>query len=131
MSILGIGVDLVHVPRIMALITRRTPHRFATRILNDQEFSQMKSLDEPTLHDYARFLSVRWAVKEAAYKAMFPTVYPTWKELSYRGIEGFNKPSVAYHPFDRRDGLKIGPIHLSVSHDGEYVVATVIAEVPH
>ena len=71
----------------------------------------------------------RWAIKEAAYKAIYHTVKPTWKELSYRTIEGQGfKPSLIYEPLDIAEAVKLGRLHASVSHDGDYVFATVIAE---
>ncbi|KAK0468283.1 4'-phosphopantetheinyl transferase [Desarmillaria tabescens] len=122
--ILGIGVDVVHLPRIAALIARRGPERFAQRILSNEELQSWKAIHEV---DRARFLAVRWAVKEAAYKAMYPTVKPTWKHLSFRSLgQEFNgsKPSLIYRPPSL--GTSVGEIHSSVSHDGEYVFASVL-----
>jgi holo-[acyl-carrier protein] synthase len=59
MSILGIGVDIVHVPRIAALLNRRGPTRLATRILNLEEFSRWESLPLSDNPGQARFLSVQ------------------------------------------------------------------------
>ena len=69
-------------------------------------------------------------MKEAAYKALYPIVTPTWKEFTYRGFEATErrKPSLKYHPFQPHDVEKIGRIHVSVSHDGDFVVASVIVE---
>lgn len=68
----------------------------------------------------------RWAVKEAAYKALYPAAKPTWKELTYRslGSKPGPKPSLIYMP----SSTKIGRIHVSVSHDGDYVLAQVLVE---
>ena len=75
----------------------------------------------------------RWCIKEAAYKAMCPTVQPTWKELTYRGLNGSvhgRKPALIYHPSAAAESSKIGPTHISISHDGEYVFASVTIEHP-
>ena len=74
----------------------------------------------------------RWGIKEAAYKAFFPTVKPTWKELTYQGRVGGTqvKPTVLYHPVDPINSQKVGSIHASISHDGDYVLAFVVAGVP-
>jgi hypothetical protein len=56
MGILGVGVDLLHSPRITQLLNRRGPTRFASRVLSLEEISQWKAL--PT-SDQARFLAVR------------------------------------------------------------------------
>lgn len=59
MPILGIGVDLVHVPRIVSLIKRRGSGRLASRILSQEELARWKEIpsnDEPRS---VRFLAVR------------------------------------------------------------------------
>ena len=70
------------------------------------------------------FYTLRWAVKEAAYKAMFPAYRPTWKELSYTSRNVSQKPSLKYDGNNHKDIT----LHVSVSHDGDYVVAQVLAE---
>jgi holo-[acyl-carrier protein] synthase len=57
-------------------------------------------------------------------------VSPTWKELTYRGSneESGVKPTLKYHPFLPYESRKVGRIHVSVSHDGNYVLATVLVE---
>ena len=69
-----------------------------------------------------------WCVKEAAYKALYPTVKPRWKELSYRGMLECSKPTLDYHPTEKKNAKKIGRVHVSVSHDGEYVYSSVLIE---
>lgn len=69
------------------------------------------------------FLVVRWATKEAAYKALSPLYKPTWKDLTVSKVPGDGgKPSLT---FERFVEVKL---HVSVSHDGEYTVASVLAE---
>ncbi|KAG6820096.1 hypothetical protein H0H93_005408 [Arthromyces matolae] len=131
MTILGVGVDILHVPRIAALFHRRGS-RLPARILSQAEFQQFQSIPQD-LARQIRFLAVRWAVKEAAYKSMYPVVLPVWKELSYHGLgEGHlpTKPVLEYHPFVSLNKLKIGTIHASISHDGDYVFAMVTVESP-
>ncbi|KAG6855129.1 hypothetical protein C0991_006058 [Blastosporella zonata] len=132
MAILGIGVDVLHVPRIAALLARRGS-RLPDRILSQMETLQYQLLPTQDISRRIRFLAVRWAVKEATYKAMYPIVQPTWKEVSYHGLgEGQvrRKPVLEYHPLTLSDKSKIGPIHASVSHDGEYVFTSVTIEYP-
>lgn len=75
----------------------------------------------------------RFSVKEAAYKAVYPVVKPTWKEFTYQnfGRDGrASKPQLSYQPFadaSKRLGWKF---HVSVSHDGEYVISNVLVEEP-
>ncbi|KAI6047254.1 4'-phosphopantetheinyl transferase [Pisolithus marmoratus] len=137
MPVHGIGIDILHVPRLAALIKRRGLSKLASRILSPVELDAFRSLtsqpeDNGTsmanerghMESIVRFLGVRWAVKEAAYKALYP-LRPTWKELTYTSFDVKHglKPVLAY------SGL--GPqarLHVSASHDGEYVVASVLAE---
>lgn len=69
-------------------------------------------------------------MKEAVYKAVYPTIKPTWKEFSYRGLQDGLKPLLLYHPYVQSEGRKLGDIHVSVSHDGEYIFASVLVEDP-
>ena len=146
MAILGIGVDVVHVPRILALLNRRRPDRFASRILSTTEYGQWQALQmSDDIQDRVQFLAVRyiktvgynnflilirlfrrWSVKEASYKAMYPVVKASWKELTYEKISG--KPTLRYDPILHANRHKIGRTHVSVSHDGDYVYSSVLIE---
>jgi len=122
----GIGIDIVHVPRITSLISRRGALRLASRILSTSELSDWNSVP---LGSQDRFLAVRWAVKEAVYKATYPAIQPTWKQLTYRGFRDGTKPTVEYRPAVKLDQRKkVMKMHVSVSHDGEYVFASVLVE---
>jgi holo-[acyl-carrier protein] synthase len=55
MSILGIGVDVVHIPRIAALLNRY-PQRLASRILSPHEAVESHLLADKT------FIAVRYGV---------------------------------------------------------------------
>jgi len=121
MAILGIGADIVYIPRFLALLQRRSPSALARRILSQPELEDWNT----TRSDHARFLAVRWALKEATYKAVYPTLRPTWKDVSYHplgALEAGSKPSMSY---ESQPGLTL---HCSVSHDGDYVFATVLVE---
>ena len=68
----------------------------------------------------------RWSVKEASYKAMYPVVKASWKEFTYENFS--KKPSLRYDPILDANRHKIGQIHVSVSHDGDYVYSSVLVE---
>lgn len=132
MPILGIGVDILYLPRLISLLSRRGSEAFATKILSSQELRTFQLLAEQHGEDKSgritQFLGVRWAVKEAAYKALYP-IRPTWKEVTYSSLNGATgvKPTLVYHPVHD----DVGPtskLHVSVSHDGDYVYAQVIVE---
>lgn len=141
MTIYGIGVDLLHVPRMALLLNRRGANKIASRILSPSERSAFCQLWQDS-GSATQFLGVRyvprrvllqisdianrWAVKEAAYKALYP-LRPTWKELTYTTFDPRtgSKPALVFQPdvSDQRPRL-----HVSVSHDGEYILAYVVAE---
>ncbi|KAL1724457.1 4'-phosphopantetheinyl transferase superfamily [Schizophyllum commune] len=152
MAILGIGVDLVHLPRIAAALSRH-PSRFPARILSPSELSDWRKLETAAAAERVRFLAVRWAVKEAAYKALSAAYRPVWHELTYahgpagrpilqyRPKEGFPHPANGMEDAVSEmkvrkpsEGLgapapRLKALHTSVSHDGEYAIANVLAEV--
>lgn len=85
----GIGVDLLHLPRLTTLLSRRNGHYlqpFARRILTHAELAVFQQkLHDPGL---VRWLGVRWAAKEAAFKACGHAL--GWKQVE-----------VGYHPSGR------------------------------
>lgn len=117
MYTLGVGVDILHLPRLSALLARRkSPSHFAKRILSPSELT-------PWLHTPStQYLAVRWAVKEAAYKAAYPYYSLTWKQLEFLKNKDSPKPFLhsPSHPNLR--------FHASISHDADYVVAIVLAQ---
>ncbi|KAG9317539.1 4'-phosphopantetheinyl transferase [Chiua virens] len=133
MTIHGIGVDLLFVPRMVGLVRRRGTDKLASRILSPSERIVFRRdlVEHATSMDAAtRFLGVRWAVKEAAYKALYP-LRPTWKELTYTTFDPQtgSKPVLVFHPnSDVTMSNQRPKLHVSVSHDGEYIFAHVVAE---
>jgi len=128
MAILGIGVDILHLPR---LTRHLSDNRLAKRILSPAELCEYLALPKENHGRRIRFLGVRWAVKEAMYKAVYPTIKPTWKNFTLRKYAGSPKPDLVYHPKDDLLSIvRLGRIHTSTSHDGDYVFATVVVEQP-
>ncbi|KAK6497419.1 hypothetical protein TWF481_011828 [Arthrobotrys musiformis] len=136
----GIGVDILHLPRLLSLLSRRPISKFTRRILTPNElaeFQKLSSIDPPNpsstsllSNPATRFLATRWAAKEAAYKASINLI-PTTKE-QWMGWKNFEilKGSRGEPLLTIRDGggEKIEDGQVSISHDGEYVIA--IAMVP-
>jgi holo-[acyl-carrier protein] synthase len=144
---LNIGTDVVHLPRILRLISRRGRidgesylERFMRRILCSQEredfhkrfhkplsdTSSSSILQIALKPDMARWLAGRFAAKEAARKAAPGGAASLgWKDVMVRygqpEISGSSRPEVVYLGEESRVGK------LSISHDGDYVVATVLA----
>ncbi|KAL1988607.1 hypothetical protein VTN96DRAFT_9002 [Rasamsonia emersonii] len=148
---LNIGTDVVHLPRILRLISRPRRkgnesylERFTRRILTQQEQHDFHarfyrdnntSPRGPTITtEMARWLAGRFAAKEAARKAAPGGAASVgWKNVLVRtensdsGSDGSSsgRPEVVYLGDGEGDSVRLGK--LSISHDGDYVVATVLA----
>lgn len=59
MTIHGIGVDLLHVPRMAALVLRRGANKIAARILSPSEQGVFGRLSPDKADTVTRFLGVR------------------------------------------------------------------------
>ncbi|KAI0751418.1 4'-phosphopantetheinyl transferase [Daedaleopsis nitida] len=130
MAIFGIGVDVLHVVRIHRLLHGPSGPRFARRILSEREHQVWSAIPLVDSARRTRFVAVRWSVKEAAYKAVFPALRPTWRDFTFHSLsdDGTRKPFLEYHPNGQENVL--GTVHASVSHDGDYVYTTVLVEAP-
>jgi holo-[acyl-carrier protein] synthase len=123
--ILGIGTDIVAVARIEAA-TARHGAPFAARILSSQELSDYATQAHP-----ARFLSKRFAAKEAFAKA---TGHGLRHPVGMRHItvwhDEFGKPFFSFADelaeFLRQRGIVRH--HLSISDERDNAVAFVILE---
>lgn len=62
--ILGIGIDIVHLPRIAAVIERRTSQKLADRILSPSETEHWLCI-ENEIQQQTRFLAVRYVLVPA------------------------------------------------------------------
>ncbi|CEH19557.1 4-phosphopantetheinyl transferase [Ceraceosorus bombacis] len=157
-SIVGIGVDLLSFARLQKLASRsRVPDenawhrsdRLASRILSTEEYEDWRclflaDLGAPTslssTEKPLRWLGLRWAAKEAAYKATFPIAVASlrWKHFSVSQSEkGSGRPTISLSHLGRDQATKF-PLfsidhsalewHLSVSHDAGLIIATVLLE---
>jgi holo-[acyl-carrier protein] synthase len=123
--IYGIGTDIVAVRRVEG-IHARYGGKLAQRVLSPDEWGEYVQVANKE-----RFLAKRFAVKEAFAKAL---------GMGMRGPVSFTAMSVTHDPLGR-PGLDwgpelgswllqrdIGPVHVSLSDEHDYVVAFVIAE---
>ncbi|KAJ9107309.1 hypothetical protein QFC21_000759 [Naganishia friedmannii] len=151
--ITGIGTDILHLARLRNVIARRGADRLARRILSASEMTEFSALhgkqqdDKEGLHAMqTRFLASRWAAKEALYKAAYPTFQLTWKQIELYRDETGVKPMLRY--IKQQPGVKKEEardwdlnarnlptlddvhdrIHVSLSHDGDLLVAYVVLE---
>jgi len=120
MTVKGIGVDLVHLPRLRAVIDR-WQDRFLTRVFTESEIAYCRARRDPVPHFGARF-----AAKEAGLKALGTGLRLgiSWRELEVRRERG-QAPVLVLSGRSREIGLARGGSRmlLALTHDGEYAMA--------
>ncbi len=131
MSVRGVGVDLVRIPRMRAVI-ERWEERFLRRVFTDQEIAYCRSRRDPVPHFAARF-----AAKEAALKALGTGLRlgVRWRDVEVRRERG-QAPVLVLSGRSREICLARGGRHmlLALTHDGEYALAQALLvddEPPH
>ncbi|MBT9432208.1 holo-ACP synthase [Candidatus Sodalis endolongispinus] len=125
MAIVGIGTDIVEIERIEAVVSR-SGDRLARRILSPDEWRQYQQHNQPV-----RFLAKRFAVKEAASKALGTGIRDG---LAFAQFEVCNdalgKPSLRL--FDQAAALAnrlgVTGMHVTLADERHYACATVIFE---
>jgi len=135
-----IGTDIVHLPRIRRLVTKsngRYLAPFMRRILCPTEIDDFRRRyrtdpeeknigDKSDLPGIVRWLGGRFAAKEAARKAAGATTLG-WKDVKVNVFDSSGRPRVLYLLRNQDSEPIEQPASLSISHDGDYVVATVLA----
>lgn len=125
MAILGLGTDIAEIERVDKALNR-TGVAFAQRILTEVEMQRFQSLNSQ-----AKFLAKRFAAKEAASKALGTGIATG---VSFQDFTVTNnvlgKPELTLSGKAKKIALEMGVqhIHLSISDERHYAVATVILE---
>jgi holo-[acyl-carrier protein] synthase len=123
--IAGIGVDLVHVPRIRQAIAR-WQDRFLERVFTPDEIAYARRRRDPAEH-----LAARFAAKEATLKALGTglSMGVRWREMEVRRSRG-ERPRLELSGRTAALGAARGVrvLHVTLTHDGEYAMAQVLAE---
>ena len=149
-SILGTGIDMVHVPSFAEDLAR-PGSVFASSVftVGERTAANRRGLAGDAL---ARHLAGRWAVKEAVIKAWSQAIYGAppvipRDELDWREIEvvadAWGRVAVTLHgrvrdavidcfatptssAQERADGASGVDFHVSISHDGDHAIAIAI-----
>ena len=120
MTISGIGVDLVSIPRMRAVI-ERWQERFLARVFTEREIAYCRARRDPTPHFAARF-----AAKEAGLKALGTGLRlgVSWRELEVRRERG-QAPVLVLSGRSRELGRARGGTRmlLALTHEGENALA--------
>ena len=122
--IVGVGTDIVEIPRIGKMIARHGEH-FLTRVYTDEEIRYCQRRKESFQH-----FAGRWAAKEAVMKTL-GTGFS--RGVGWRDIEVCSsrsgQPSIALHGGAREIALQAGiaEILITISHCRAYATATALA----
>ncbi|MCX4190021.1 holo-ACP synthase [Methylophaga sp. OBS3] len=121
--ILGIGTDLVFLPRIQTMLDK-FGDKAAQKILSDDEFANFQQAAKPTA-----FLAKRFAAKEATAKA-FGCGFRDGLSLRHISVlnDDLGKPRLVFsdRAVELANQREISASHLSLSDDGDYATAYVI-----
>lgn len=113
MASLSVGIDIVEVPRVGRLIRRR---RFLERVFSAREAAYCRGKKNAAQH-----FAVRFAAKEAVYKALGRGGVPH-RDIGVRNRPD-GKPEVELRGVLKRFEKKIS---LSLSHTAKYAAAVAI-----
>ncbi len=117
------GVDLIEIPRIHRAVDR-WGERFLRRVYTPEELDYCRG--------HVPSLAVRWAAKEAVYKALSTgpahDVEISWQEIEVLRAEN-GHPEVLLHgaAARRAELLGVDAWSLSLSHTHKYAVAVAVA----
>ena len=127
--IIGIGTDLVSIGRIERTLDR-FGDRFLSRVYSSREIEAGLGRGNP-----ARFFALRFAAKEAAWKALSPDrgLGVGWRDFEIVSADG-GKPRLvlggrAGELLANRAGAK-GRTEVSMSDDGGFALAFVVLSAP-
>lgn len=124
MAIVGMGTDIVEIARIASALARS--EKLAARVLTAREMRVFQQSGDP-----CRYLAKRFAVKEAAVKALGTGI---GRGIGWHQVEVGNQESGA--PFLTFNGAfaklceekGVTGSHVSISDEQHYATATVILE---
>lgn len=122
------GNDIVKVSRIKNSI-EKIGEAFVKRVYTEEEISYCESRRMCKYQSYA----VRFAAKEAVYKALSPKEdeEATWKDIEIKREEN-GKPRVKLKgylgEYAKSLGIEEDKIDISLSHDDDFAIATVVIE---
>jgi holo-[acyl-carrier protein] synthase len=129
-TIVGVGVDLVHVPSFADQL-ERPGTGFVTAFLPGERSDARR---HPS--DAARHFAARWAAKEAVIKAWSASMYgsaPVMDEHVHHLIElvadAWGRPRIRLHG-EVAKHLEGHALEVSLSHDGDYAIAYVVMSRP-
>jgi holo-[acyl-carrier protein] synthase len=124
--IVGLGLDLVDIPRVAELLAAKG-ERAEARLFTPGELAYARARAEP-----ARHLAARFAAKEAAYKALAGTEAARgigWRDVEV-AVEWDGRPRLVLHgrAAERAAALGVVRSHLTLTHADAVAGAVVVLE---
>jgi len=122
MDFIGIGIDLVHIPRIEKLLNQYG-ERFLKKVFSKEEIEYSLKRKNTSFH-----LASSFASKEAFFKAVGGYSLFSFKEVILKrdpkkGTPFLEVKGKAEEIFKKRGGKKI---LLALSHENEYTISVVV-----
>ncbi len=121
---MGIGVDLVHMPRLARVLERHP--RFVQRVYTAAEIAYCEEHRDPLPRYAARF-----AAKEAVLKALGTGLARgmRWQDVEIT-VGPARRPLVVLHGAVAEAARRLGvrAVQVSLSHAGDYALASAITE---
>ncbi|PMP69235.1 MAG: holo-[acyl-carrier-protein] synthase [Thermodesulfobacterium geofontis] len=122
MDLIGIGVDLVHIPRIQKLLDQYGS-RFLKKVFSEEEIEYAFKRKNISFH-----LASAFASKEAFFKALGGYTPFSFREIILKrnfkdGTPFLVLTGKAKEIFQERGGEKI---YLALSHENEYTISIVV-----
>ncbi|OLQ89271.1 holo-ACP synthase [Vibrio panuliri] len=125
MAIKGLGTDIAEIERVEKALSR-TGVAFAQRILTPEEMTRFADSKQQ-----GRFLAKRFAAKEAASKALGTGIAKgvTFHDFTITNDDA-GKPqlTLSNKALQLANAMGVKHLHLSISDERHYAVATVIFE---
>ncbi len=121
MEVVGIGVDLVDVERVVRILSRRTT--FVQRVFTPKEIEYCERQANP-----AESYAARWAAREACRKALGGIRNMRWKDVRVdRASTG--APSLVLEGTSkaRADALGVSEVMLALTHERRMAAAFCLA----
>jgi len=121
--VVGLGIDLVEVDRV-GRSAERFGDRFLRRVFHPRELEQSRG-------DRVQYLAARFAVKEAAFKALGTgwSAGVRWVDVEVQNLRS-GKPILLLHGEAAARAGRLGArrAHVSISHTAAHAAAVVILE---
>jgi holo-[acyl-carrier protein] synthase len=122
MDLIGIGIDLVYIPKIQRLLNQYG-ERFQKKVFSEEEIEYSLKRKNTAFH-----LASSFASKEAFFKAVGGYSPFTFKEIILKrdfekGTPFLELKGKAKEIFKKRGGKKI---LLALSHENEYTISVVV-----